>query len=241
MKAMIFAAGLGTRLKPLTDSRPKALVELAGKPLLYHQLDLLIHSGFHEIVVNIHHFPELMLESLSRYHHPLAHIIISDESTLLLDTGGGLKKAAPELRSPEPILLINVDVICNFDLPSMLAFHQASQASVTLAVTQRKSARNLLFNKNMRMIGWENRSTGEQIKFSEEAYESLAFSGIHIIQDSIFNFFDDKEVFSIIEFYLRIGNQVPIMAYSHDETGWFDLGDIQKLAKAELYLGGQKS
>jgi len=237
MKGMIFAAGLGTRLQPLTSHLPKALVNLGDKTLLERQIDFLISQGLDEIVVNIHHFPELMKTHIQRFASKNVRLIISDESDLLLDTGGGLKKAAHLLESAEPVVLINVDIICNFQLKPMIEAHRALGADCTLAVTQRKSSRNLLMNDQLRLCGWENRNSEEQIIFSPETSQSYAFSGIHLINPSLFRLLPDKEVFSIIDFYLKIGSTARIYGYLHPEDGWFDLGDTEKLARAEKYYG----
>lgn len=237
MKGMIFAAGLGTRLKPLTDHLPKALVCLGDKTLLERQIDFLVEQGIDEIIINIHHFPELMQKHIRHYAKKNAKLYVSDESDLLLDTGGGLRKAASLLQSEEPVLLINVDIICNFPLRSMMEAHRHSGAACTLAVTRRASARNLLFDNQFRLCGWENRKTGEQIIFTPGEHLSYAFSGIHLINPELFELLPDQDVFSIIDFYLKIGSYTKIYGFQHEEAGWFDLGDTEKLKKAAHYYG----
>lgn len=235
---MIFAAGLGTRMRPLTYKRPKALIEVAGKPLLEHVIHRLKEYGFDEIVVNVHHFADLIIDFLKQNDNFGLNIQISDESGKLLDTGGGLKKAIPLLAGREPILLHNVDVLSTIDLSAMMMAHRSSGSLATLAVSQRDTSRYLLFNGENRMAGWENTNIGEirgSIRDSEN-YETLAFSGIHVIDPGIFKLMPDKDVFSIIDLYLQICPKYPIRAFRHNPNQFLDIGKPEQLTKAKDFL-----
>lgn len=232
MRAMIFAAGLGTRLRPLTLDRPKAMVEVNGMPLLEIVIRRLMYFGVKEIVVNIHHFGELILDFLAGKKNFGIDIAISDERNLLLDTGGGLKKAAP-LLGDAPFLVHNVDVISNLDLKSFFAFHSKSNALATLALRKRESSRYLLFDHTGLLSGWRNAKTGER-KICRKAtqFEDFAFSGIHVIDPRIFNFMPDESVFSIIDVYLEAGKTEIIQGYPHSESIWLDVGKLPAVKAA---------
>ncbi len=232
-KAMIFAAGLGTRLKPLTDQKPKALVELAGKSLLQFTIDKLTRFGIRTIVINIHHFPDLMRTAINALETH-AEVVISDESDLLRDTGGGLLKASKYLEGESPFLVHNVDVISDISFDKMYEQHTRSGAMATLAVCNRKTSRYFLWHKN-RLCGWKNMQTGDQItSFSTAAEpEPLAFSGIHIISPRIFEYMTENGIFSINKVYLRLAARHPIVAYRHNPDFWADVGTPEKLQKAQ--------
>lgn len=234
---MIFAAGLGTRLIPLTSNKPKALVELAGKTLLQRCVDKLTASGITTIVINIHHFPQLMRHAIANLACGKAEVIISDESELLLDTGGGLLKAARHLKDSGPVLLHNVDIVSSIDIRQMAGQHENSGAIATLAVSNRSTARYLLWNHN-RLCGWQNTSTGEVISCfaTPEIPELLAFSGIHIIDPAIFDLITETGVFSINKMYLRLAAGHNVMAYQHDPSLWADVGTTGKLQAAEKMI-----
>jgi len=238
MKAMIFAAGLGTRLKPFTDNCPKALVEVGGKPMLEHVLQRLKSSGFREIIINVHHLGDQIINYLDTYSQKDLKIHISDEREHLLNTGGGLKKAAPFLISKEPILLHNVDVLSTIPLQSMLIEHASSGALATLAVSKRDTSRKLLFANNGLMIGWKNEDTGEiRGKVSKsKTHQDLAFSGIHIIDPVLLKLFPSANVFSIIDLYLTHCSKYPIHAFEHDPSDFMDIGKPEQLKKAEKFL-----
>lgn len=235
---MIFAAGLGTRLRPLTNDKPKALVEIAGKTLLERAIRKLAEAGAKDIIINIHHFGDKILQFLENTSLPEVNIQISDERELLLDTGGGLKKASACFRKQAPAIIYNVDVISDIDLKEMMDTHKREKALATLAVRSRSSSRYLLFNHNNQLKGWKNIKTGEQILHADDCSElkEQAFSGIHIIEPGLFNYFPKKKVFSIIEFYLKLASEKNIIGYNHDHSSWFDVGTAEKLQKAEQYL-----
>ena len=218
MKAMVLAAGLGTRLRPLTDSRPKALVEVAGRTLLEITLERLRAFGIHDVIINVHHFAEMMVDYLKANGNFGMHIEISREE-LLLDTGGGLKKAAWFFRDDaEPFVLHNVDVISTVDLQRMAQFHKNAQALATLAVQDRHTSRPLAFDDHLQLRG---RGPG------------LAFSGIHVISPRLLSMLTEEGAFSIINSYLRLAAQgEKILGFRTDEYYWRDLGKPDDLMQA---------
>ncbi len=243
-KGMIFAAGLGTRLKPMTNTKPKALVKVAGMTLLERAIKKLSTAGVSDIIINIHHFGNEILNFISSSDNlPGVNISISDEMDLLRDTGGGLKHAARFFDDDQPIVLYNVDVLSDIDLKKMLGHHEEKMALATVAVRSRDSSRYLLFDEQYHLKGWENIKTGDQ-KIHTGKPDDLkrqAFSGVHIIDPSLLNFMPAKEVFSIIEVYLSLASDHVIAGYNHDEDYWFDLGTSEKLAKAENFLKKQEN
>ena len=235
--AMIFAAGLGTRLAPLTDDRPKALVELAGNTMLERTVDKLIRSGIRRIILNIHHFPEKMRAAIDALNYEGVEFIISDESGELLDTGGGLLKAADHLKGDQPFIVHNVDVISDIDLRQVYENHISQNALASLAVARRETTRYFNWHEG-RLCGWKNLKTGDEIKcFPVKGnVESLAFSGIHIINPEIFDLITERGMFSINQVYLRLAHEQIIIAYEHDARYWADIGTTEKLAAAEKML-----
>lgn len=238
MKAMILAAGLGSRLKPITDTMPKALVKVNGTPLLDITLHRLVQSGFNEIIVNVHHFAEQVKNHLKNSSYPGATIEISDESEELLDTGGAIRKARWFLDGKMPFLVHNVDVISGVDLKAMLKANITSRSLATLAVSHRDSTRYFLFDKELRLRGWENRSTNERLitEGAPEQLDFLAFSGIHVIHPAIFQYLSGQGRFSIVPAYLQLAATHPIHGFLHESGSWFDLGKVENLDRAEEYL-----
>jgi len=240
MKAMILAAGLGTRLRPLTDHRPKALVEIGGKTLLEITIQRLRASGVTEIIVNVHHFAETMLAYLKAQGNFGIRIEVSREE-VLLDTGGGLKNAAwffLEHSSDEPFLLHNVDIIGGIDLQAMLDAHKRSGALATLAVQKRKSSRQLLFDPRGRLCG---RRTGteaaQETVIPADSIEALAFAGIHAIAPRFLPLMTEVGVFSIMDTYLRLAQaEENIRAFRADQYYWRDLGRPESIQQAEQDL-----
>jgi NDP-sugar pyrophosphorylase family protein len=235
---MIFAAGRGTRLKPLTDNLPKALVPVAGKPVLEHLINKLKRSGFTQIVVNVHHFADMIIDFLNRNNNFSIDIHISDERNLLLDTGGGIKHAAEFLQGSEPFLVHNVDIVSNADLNEIYEKHCAENSFATLLASERESQRCLLFNADNKLCGWQNKSTGElkwtNPQFSYAECTAYAFGGIHVISQEIFNYFDGyPEIFSIIDFYLSHAQKKDICAYVPPQLRLIDIGKHEALLKAE--------
>lgn len=237
MKALLFAAGLGTRLRPLTDDRPKALVAVNGRPLLGHALDYLQAQGVREVVVNIHHFGTLVVDYLEQHTPEGLLVHISDERAEVLETGGGLLKAAPMLQGNTPIVLYNVDVLTNLSLRRLLERHQETSALATLAVRQRTSSRYLLFDDQGRLSGWRHQGTGEErLVRAVEHYHPFAFSGVHMIAPQLLERIPQRGIFSIIESYLSLAKTEAIYAYPHDADYWFDVGSPTKLATAQAFL-----
>lgn len=241
MKAMIFAAGLGTRLRPHTNDRPKALVEINGHTLLEIQITTLLKQGIREIILNIHHFGDLMLDYLRQHDNFGAEITVSDERDRVLETGGGLKKAAWFFREQDaPFLVLNVDVLHDLDFSHLLAAHERSSALATLAVRDRKTSRHLLFDEQLRLSGWENQKTGER-KTSrpvEGSIQELGFSGIQIISPAFFKWLDEvgEPVFSIIPPYLEAAKTENIQGFRHDAGIWLDVGKPEALPVAATLL-----
>jgi mannose-1-phosphate guanylyltransferase len=238
MKAMILAAGLGTRLRPLTDNRPKALVEVAGRTLLEITLSRLRKFGVREVIINVHHFADMVVEYLRKKDHFGMRIEVSREE-VLLDTGGGLKKAAWFfLENPnhldQPFFLHNVDVISTIDLGRMLRCHAEHQALATLAVQDRATSRYLLFDRELQLCGRQSGrdQTPELVRASAKV-QRLAFSGIHIILPRIFAMMTEAGIFSIIPSYLRRAAQGErILGFRSDEYYWRDLGRPENVAQA---------
>lgn len=239
MKAMIFAAGLGTRLHPLTLTRPKAMVEVNGKPLLYHVLMKLKQSGFDDILVNVHHFSDQIINYLNNNDFGVT-IHISDETDKLLDTGGGIKKAADLFNVSEPILIHNVDIFSNANLQELYQTHITSKADATLLISTRKSSRNLLFDDNLRLSGWLNTNTQETkpatLPQPIETLQHYAFSGIHVISPSLIRQMDNyPDQFPIIDFYLNEMNKYSIKGKVNNELRLIDVGKIENLEEAKRF------
>ncbi len=237
MKAMILAAGLGTRLRPLTNDRPKALVEVAGRTLLEIAIARLREFGVREVIVNVHHFSGMVIGYLRQNQNFGMRIEISEERTLL-DTGGGLKKAAwfflEEGPAAAPFILHNVDVISTIDLRQMLDLHTQNQALATLAVQKRRTSRYLLFDDQLRLCGRRlvKEQKTELVRPSPQL-EELAFSGIHMISPRFLEMMTEDGAFSIVQSYLRLaGEGEKIMAYRADGASWRDLGTPENVARA---------
>ncbi len=240
MKAMIFAAGLGTRLKPFTDTMPKALVPVNGTPMLEHVIKRLIKQGFDDIVVNVYHFGAKIIEFLESKNKFGVNIHISDERDCLLDTGGGILKAQQWLDGNEPILIHNADILTDLNLRKMQQQHIKSGADATILVANRNTTRYFLFDKNNNLKGWTNISTGEiKPKTLTEISQltQLAFGGVHIISPLIFNtleHYSSEPKFSITPFYIDNCNTLKIKGYQPaEEYQWFDIGKPETLILAE--------
>jgi NDP-sugar pyrophosphorylase family protein len=230
MKAMILAAGLGTRLRPLTDDRPKALVEIAGRTLLQITLSRLSALGVHDVIVNAHHFADMILAYLKENDNFGMRIEVSREESLL-DTGGGLKKAAyffldGQKHADEPFILHNVDVLSSVDLDRMVRYHIEHRALATLAVQDRQTSRYLLFDEQLVLCGRKSGRDGDaELVRASRQVQALAFSGIHVISPRIFALMTEEGAFSIITSYLRLAErEEQILAFRADEYYWRDLG-----------------
>ena len=228
-QAMIFAAGLGTRLKPLTDTMPKALVRVGGQPLLWHVIHKLKHAGYERIVINVHHFAGQIVDYLKANDNFGLDIRISDESDMLLETGGGIKKALPLFDPTEPILIHNVDILSNLDLTAL------PTDAPLLVVSQRQTKRYLLFDDTMRLQGWTNIETGE-VK-GTRAERELAFSGIHMFHPSLAPLLADwPERFPIMDFYLKACGSHLIRGYEAKDLRLLDVGKLDTLDKANAFV-----
>ena len=237
---MIFAAGLGTRLKPLTDHMPKALVPVAGKPMLEHVIQKLIAFGCDEIVINVHHFANQIIEFVKANNNFGITIHISDETDMLLDTGGGIKKASSFFQ--EPFLIHNVDILSNVDLKSLYEYHLTSGNDATLLVSPRKTVRYLLFDEGNRLCGWVNKDTlqtkPEGFVYQPEVQKEYAFSGIHIVSPSLFNYMGENWTgkFPIMDFYLQTCQEAKLGGYAKEDLQLIDIGKPETLAVAEDFI-----
>jgi NDP-sugar pyrophosphorylase family protein len=241
MKAMIFAAGLGTRLKPLTDTMPKAMVPIDGKPLIQHIIEKLKTARFNEIIINVHHFADQIIDFVRTNNDFGIRIEFSDERNQLLDTGGGIKKASWFFNDNQPFLIHNVDILSNVNLAELYASHQKSDAMATLLASNRETFRYLLFNDQNRLCGWINKQSGETkspfSSFNPAKYRELAFSGIHVLSPAVFssmNGFSDR--FSIIDFYLLMCDKVDIRSYTPGDLLLLDVGKIDSLDEAKRMI-----
>jgi len=237
MKAMIFAAGLGTRLYPLTIDKPKALVEVAGKTLLQMAIEKVSQAGYHDLVINVHHFGDMIIEYLEKNNNFGQNIIISDECGQLLDTGGGILKAAPWLDGNEAFLVYNVDVLSNIDLQLFRKYHVEQGGLATLAVRERTTARYLAFDETMQLSGWRNIKTGDEI-ISRNMQDCclMAFSGIQLVDPAIFKLIIETDNFPLIPLYLRLAADHRIMGYHDQSTLWMDLGKPDQIIEAEKFI-----
>ena len=238
---MIFAAGLGSRLKPLTDNMPKALVPVAGKPMLEHVILKLKEAGFDQIVINIHNLGQQIIDFLQANNNFGVKIYISDERDYLLDTGGGIKKAALFLQGDEPFLVHNVDILSNVDMKQLYQQHVNNNALATLLVSQRQTSRYLLFNQENKLCGWRNHATGEVKSFypyfDPQQYTEYAFGGIHVMSPKILDWMEEwTGKFSIIQFYLSICARTDIHAFPSSNLRLLDIGKPETLAEAERFL-----
>lgn len=243
MKAMIFAAGLGTRLRPFTDSRPKALVEVGGVPMLERVIMKLKRYGVTEIAVNVHHFPDMISDFLEHNGNFGLKIYVSDERERLLDTGGGIAKAIGLLGDEEPMLVHNVDILTDFDVEAMLCRHVESGADATLLTSVRSTSRYLLFDGEQRMKGWCNVSTGEVRPRGVDAnfFKRLAFGGVHILSPRMLKrlreYSSKEDVFSIVPFYIDVCREMDIRSFVPDANcHWVDIGKPESLLLAREYV-----
>ena len=260
MQSMIFAAGLGTRLKPLTDRIPKALVRVGGKPLIEYVLKNLVAAGSKRIVVNVHHFANQIIEYLQQNDFGV-DIRVSDETEMLLDTGGGIKNAAPFFNTSEPVLIHNVDILSNVDLRAL--YNYACEAEIeqkvdaVLLVSLRKTKRYLIFNKDMRLVGWTNVDTGEvkspyetlhELTFTQPydnnnvtneqyGYTLFAFSGIHVIGNKVFEAMNECSAkFPIMDFYLQYAKDLHFVGKVKNNLKLMDVGKLDSLAEADAFV-----
>ncbi|NML19696.1 nucleotidyltransferase family protein [Pseudoflavitalea sp. G-6-1-2] len=233
--AMIFAAGLGTRFKPWTDKHPKALAIINGKSLLQRNVEYLQQHGIKDVVVNVHHFSEQIIHAIDQNNGWGSNITISDERDAVLETGGGLKKAAPLFRdTTDPIVIINVDILTDLDLGAMLQSHRKNTPLATLAVTNRSTSRYFLFDENDTLTGWRNVTSGEEkIRRVSSVVNQKAFSGIHVISPAIFPLIVQEGKFSIVDVYLNLASEHIIRSFDHSGSRFIDVGKPDSVGKAE--------
>lgn len=237
MKAMLLAAGLGTRLKPFTDHHPKALAPVNGKTLLQRNVEYLENYGIQEIIINVHHFADQIEQQLQQLP-TLCKISISDERDDVLETGGGLKKASHFFTSgSEPFVLMNVDILTNLNLSVLIEHHRQHRALATLAVSTRESSRYFLFDKEDRLCGWRNKKTGEEkISMLKSGLKEKAFSGIHVISPEIFSKIHREGKFSMVDVYLDLASDHLIQGYDHSGVMLLDVGKPDSIEQAEQWF-----
>ncbi len=260
MRCLVFAAGLGTRLQPLTDTLPKALIPVCGRPLLEHLILKLKDAGFTEIVINVHHFADKIREFVKDNGYFGIKVYFSDETDMLRETGGGIKHAAALLNDGEPFLVHNVDILSNLDMESFYQAHTASSVSAdtplaTLLVSERETSRYLLFDTDNNLVGWADKLSGEirspfaelrrtlpessdlDLFLSENRLNKYAFAGTHVISPEIFRIMQNRpEKFSIIDFYLSVADKYIIKAYVQNDLRMVDVGKPASLHQAEEFL-----
>lgn len=248
VKGMILAAGLGSRLKPWTDNHPKALAIVNGKSLLQHNIEYLQRYGIKEIAVNVHHFADQIVEAIKKNNGWGSRVSISDETEQVLETGGGFFKAVPLLQDADLIVLMNVDILTDLNLQSLISYHQEKKPLATLATTERETSRYFLFDEGNNLCGWKNVQTGEErphprpLSEGREGNDLLiteskmqkAFSGIQVVESRIFSLIKQRGKFSMVDVYLDLMQKQTIKSFDHSETRFIDVGKPESILKAEL-------
>jgi NDP-sugar pyrophosphorylase family protein len=234
MKAMILAAGKGSRLRPITDKVPKVLVEINGVPLLEHAILFLKHYGVKEVVINLHHHAEQIVEFLRSRRNYHMHIDFSDETEELLDTGGGLNKARWFFTDGKPFFVMASDIVTDLDLAALRTFHYHHRPLATLAVKKRKSSREFLFDETYLLAGWHSNITGEtRLLRTVRKPHAIAFSAIQVVDPVVFNLVTEKGPFSLTDLYLRLAGSHEIKGFEHNDSHWFEFGRIENLKALE--------
>lgn len=234
MKAMIFSAGLGTRFKPWTDSHPKALALVKGKSLLQRNVEYLQQFGIKDIIVNVHHFGDQIVEAVKRNNGWGSKILISDETNEVLETGGGLLKARELFTPGEKFVTCNVDILTDLDLKKLLAFHEKHKPLISFGVTDRKTSRYFLFDQNSRLCGWRNTKTGEErIQIESEVQIQKAYSCVVVFEYDIFRLIPFTGKFSLVDLYLHLAKSHLIMGYDHTGDRFVDVGKPDSIQQAE--------
>ncbi|MBZ5857976.1 nucleotidyltransferase family protein [Flavihumibacter profundi] len=234
MKAMIFAAGLGTRFKPWTDEHPKALALVNGKPLLQRNIEYLQRFGITEVVVNVHHFANQVIAAIEKNKGWGSKVTISDETGEVLETGGGLLKARPLLEGNEPFVTINADILTDLDLNKLLAFHKAQQSLISFGITNRKTSRYFLFDETNRLCGWTNTRTGEQrIAIEKPGLHPMAYSCVVVFEPAVFPLIRQRGKFSLVDTYLDLAPDHRIMGFDHTGDRLVDVGKPESVVEAE--------
>ena len=237
MKAMIFAAGLGTRFKPWTNTHPKALALVNGKSLLQRNIEYLQHYGINDVVVNVHHFAEQLIETLIKNKGWGSNVIISDERNEVLETGGGLVKARPLLESGEPFITLNVDILTELNLNKLFAFHVQRKSLISFGVTNRQTSRYFLFDEKDQLCGWRNVNTGEEkISVSKPDLVQKAYSCVVVFEPQFFSMVKQTGKFSLTETYLDLAKDNLILGYDHSGDKLVDVGKPESISIAEKYF-----
>lgn len=237
--AMIFSAGLGSRFKPWTDQHPKALALVNGKPLLQHNIEYLQKYGITNVVVNVHHFADQVIEAVEKHKGWGSHIMISDERDEILETGGGLVKAKLLLANDQPFITLNVDILTDLDLNKLLAFHREHKPLISFGVTNRKTSRYFLFDEHDRLWGWRNINTGEEkgpcLNMQDQAKKLIqkAYSCVVVFEPDIFSLIRQHGKFSLTEPYLDLASEHVILGYDHTGDRLVDVGKPESVAVAE--------
>ncbi|HMG68362.1 MAG TPA: sugar phosphate nucleotidyltransferase [Chitinophagaceae bacterium] len=238
--AMIFSAGLGTRFKPWTDMHPKALALINGKSLLQRNVEYLHQYGIKDIVVNVHHFADQVIDAIQKNNGWGSNIIVSDERDEVLETGGGLLKAKDLFKPGEKFITCNVDILTDLDINKLIAFHELRRPLISLAVTNRKTSRYLLFDKNDRLAGWKNKKTGEErgpvLTVSKEEGKAIvekAYSAVAVFEPEIFSHISFTGKFSLIDVYLELAKNHLVSGYDHSGDKFVDVGKPENIALAE--------
>jgi NDP-sugar pyrophosphorylase family protein len=231
---MIFSAGLGTRFKPWTDTHPKALALVNGKPLLQHNIEYLQRYGITDVVINVHHFANQIIEAVKQHNGWGSNILISDETNEVLETGGGLLKAKDLLQNAEPFVTLNADFLTDLNINDLINFHKEKKSLISFGITTRKTSRYFLFDDDNRLCGWRNINTGEEkISIAKENLKEMAYSCVVIFQPEIFNLIPQRGKFSLVETYLSLAADYPIYGYDHTGDKLVDVGKPESVAVAE--------
>ncbi len=234
MKAMIFAAGLGTRFKPWTDTHPKALALVNGKSLLQRNIEYLQQYGVKDVVVNVHHFAEQIVDAIKANNGWGSNIIISDETNEVLETGGGLLKARNLLANDRPFFTLNADFLTDLNLDNLLAYHRQKKGLISFGITERKSSRNFLFDEDYRLCGWMNNATGEKrISIDKPNLKPMAYSCVVVFEPTVFDLVSQRGKFSLVDTYLSLAAHYPIYGYNHTGDKVVDVGKPESVAIAE--------
>ena len=233
-KAMIFSAGLGTRFKPWTNEHPKALALVNGKPLLQRNIEYLQQYGIYEVIVNVHHFPEQVIDAIEKNKGWGSRVSISDESDYVLETGGGLMFAKELLKDTLPFLTLNADFLTNLDIHKLVNFHYQKKAFISFGITNRKSSRNFLFDDESRLCGWENNVSGEKrISIEKHDLKPMAYSCVALFNQDIFNNINRQGKFSLVDVYLDLAASHPIYGFDHSGDKVVDVGKPESVSIAE--------
>lgn len=233
-KAMILAAGLGSRLKPWTDQHPKALAEVNGKSLLQRNVEYLQKAGIEEVIINVHHFANQIQEAIQTFQGWGSRITISDETEAVLETGGGLQKAGSYFSNTEAFVLMNVDILTDLDLNDMIDQHLSTRPLATLAVSERITSRYFLFDADRQLCGWRNvQKEEEKIVRQNAPLFQKAFSGIHVIETDLLSRIPFSGKFSMVDVYLALAGKNPILSYDHTGAKLVDVGKPESIVQAE--------